>query len=62
MNPIRHIRRIAAALAGLAGALLAFAMAAPAAFATMPPGGGAAGHTRAAGLLPLLARMLAPVG
>jgi len=43
MNPIRHIRHIAAALAGLFGALLAFAMAAPAAFATMPPGGGAAG-------------------
>ena len=43
MNPIRHIRHIAAALAGLFGAMLTFAMAAPAAFATMPPGGGAAG-------------------
>ena len=34
MNPIR---RLAAALAGLAGALLAFAAAAPAAFAKPPP-------------------------
>jgi hypothetical protein len=40
MNPIRHIRRMTAALAGLAGALLAFA-AAPAAFALpVPPSGG----------------------
>jgi hypothetical protein len=44
MNPIRHIRRVAGALAGLAGALLAFAAAAPAAFASgqslppLPPG------------------------
>ena len=30
MNPIRHIRRLAAALAGLAGALLALGAAAPA--------------------------------
>jgi hypothetical protein len=37
MNPIRHIRRLAAALAGLAGALLAFAVAAPAAFADPHP-------------------------
>jgi len=37
MNPIRHIRRIAAALAGLAGALLVFAAAAPAAFAVRVP-------------------------
>jgi hypothetical protein len=36
MNPIRTIRRLAAALAGLTGALLALAAAAPAAFA-MPP-------------------------
>jgi hypothetical protein len=34
MNPIRHIRRLAAALAG---ALLAFAAAAPAALASGPP-------------------------
>jgi hypothetical protein len=42
MNPIRHIRRVAGVLAGLAGALLAFAAAAPAAFASgprpLPPG------------------------
>jgi hypothetical protein len=37
MNPIRHIRRIAAASAALAGALLAFAVAAPAAFAGPGP-------------------------
>jgi hypothetical protein len=37
MNPIRHIRRLAAALAGLAGALLAFAAAGPAALAYRPP-------------------------
>jgi hypothetical protein len=37
MNRIPHIRRLAATLAGLAGALLAFAMAAPAAFASVPP-------------------------
>jgi hypothetical protein len=45
MNPIRHVRRFAAALAGLAGALLALAAAAPAAFARPvppppPPGSG----------------------
>jgi hypothetical protein len=47
MNPIRHIRRLAAALTGLAGTLLAFA-AAPAAFAAMsvpPPGAESAGIT-----------------
>jgi hypothetical protein len=46
MNPIRRIRRIAAALAGLACAWLGLAVAAPAAFAAMsvpPPGGGSAG-------------------
>jgi hypothetical protein len=37
MSPIRHLRRVAAALAGLAGALLAFATAAPAAFASGQP-------------------------
>ncbi len=47
MNPIRHIRRSAAALAALAGALLAFATAFPAMAATMsvphygPPASGA---------------------
>jgi hypothetical protein len=46
MYPIRTIRRLAAALAGLAGALLAFAAAAPAAFASLPPGhGGPAAST-----------------
>jgi hypothetical protein len=41
MNPIRHIRRVAGALAGLAGALLALAATVPAAFASgrpLPPG------------------------
>jgi hypothetical protein len=42
MNPTRHVRRLGAALAGLAGALLAFAGAAPAAlaqpFPPRPPG------------------------
>ena len=37
MNPIRHVRRLAAALAGLASALLAFAAAAPAALARPGP-------------------------
>jgi hypothetical protein len=37
MNPICHVRRLAAALAGLAGALLALAAVAPAAFAMPPP-------------------------
>jgi hypothetical protein len=37
MNPVRHTRRLAAALAGLAGALLAFAATAPAAFARPVP-------------------------
>jgi len=37
MNPIRHIRRLAAGLAGLASALLAFAAAAPAALASGQP-------------------------
>jgi hypothetical protein len=37
MNPIRHLRRLAAALAALASALLAFAAAAPAAFASGQP-------------------------
>ena len=40
MNPIRRIRRIAGALAGLACASLALSVAAPAAFAmTVPPFG-----------------------
>jgi hypothetical protein len=38
MNRTRRIRRLAGALAGLAGALLAFAAAAPAAFASVHPG------------------------
>jgi len=37
MNPIQHVRRLAAALAGLTGALLAFAAAAPAALARPGP-------------------------
>ena len=47
MNPIRYIRRLAAALAGLAGALLALGAGAPSAFARPwpppNPGGGPAG-------------------
>jgi hypothetical protein len=48
MNPIRIIRRLAAALAGLACAWLGLAVAAPAAFAAMsvpPPSRGSAGIT-----------------
>jgi hypothetical protein len=37
MNPVRHIRRLGVALAGLAGALLAFAAAAPGALALPMP-------------------------
>jgi mono/diheme cytochrome c family protein len=44
MNPIGHIRRFAAAVAGLACALVAFAATAPAAFAVPPPGGSAGPH------------------
>jgi hypothetical protein len=36
MNPIHHLRRIATAVAGLAGALLAFAAAAPTVLASGP--------------------------
>lgn len=46
MKPIRHLRRLAAALAGLASAWLGLAVAAPAAFAAMsapPPGSGPPG-------------------
>jgi hypothetical protein len=42
MNPIQHLRRFAAVVAGLAAALVAFATPA---FASLPPGHGApAGH------------------
>jgi hypothetical protein len=37
MNPVRHIRRLAGVLAGLAAALLAFAAVAPAALASGRP-------------------------
>ena len=37
MNPVHHIRRLGVALAGLAGALLAFAAAAPAVLALPMP-------------------------
>ena len=37
MNPVRHIRRVGVALAGLASALLAFTAAAPAALALPMP-------------------------
>jgi len=36
MNPVRHIRRLAGVLAGLAAAMLAFAATAPAALASGP--------------------------
>ena len=56
MNPIRYIRRLAAALAGLAGALLALGAGAPSAFARpWPPpnlGGGPAGPVIPARLPP----------
>jgi hypothetical protein len=46
MNPIRRIRRIVGALAGLACAWLGLAVAAPAAFAMpAPPSGGSGGAT-----------------
>ena len=45
MNPIRRIRRIAAALAGLACAWIGLAVAAPAAFAMTIPGGSGGGVT-----------------
>ena len=54
MNRIRHLRRLATALAGLAGALLAFAAAAPAALAgkvPIPPG--PAGITSPTGKVPI---------
>jgi hypothetical protein len=44
MNPIRHIRRLAGVLAGLAGAWLGLAVAAPAAFAAGSPTPGPAGY------------------
>jgi hypothetical protein len=37
MNPVRRIRRLARGVAGQAGALLAFAMAAPALASSKPP-------------------------
>jgi hypothetical protein len=56
MNPIRYIRRLAAALAGLAGILLALGAGAPSAFAsplTEPwPGPGPAGSVIPARLPP----------
>jgi hypothetical protein len=45
MNPIRRIRRIAVALAGLACAWIGLAVAAPAAFAMTVPGGSGGGVT-----------------
>ena len=44
MNPIRHLRRVAGVLAGLACAWLGLAVAAPAAFAAGPPIPGPAGY------------------
>ncbi len=44
MNPIRHLRRTAGVLAGLASAWLGLAMAAPAAFAVTHPTPGPAGY------------------
>jgi hypothetical protein len=44
MNPIRHLHRLAAVLAALPGALLAFTATSPAAFAIrVPPPGGFTG-------------------
>jgi len=48
MNPIQHLRRFAAVVAGLAAALVAFG--ATPAFASLPPGhGGPADHAVPAG-------------
>src|SRR5258708_2325233 len=44
MNPIRHLRRMAGVLAGLASAWLGLAMAAPAAFAVTHPTPGPAAY------------------
>ena len=44
MNPIRHLRRMAGVLAGLASAWLGLALAAPAAFAVAHPTPGPAGY------------------
>ena len=44
MNPIRHIRRLAGVLAGMACAWLGLAVAAPAAFAGASPTPGPAGY------------------
>jgi hypothetical protein len=44
MNPIRHVRRLAGVLAGLACAWLGLAVAAPAAFAGASPTPGPAGY------------------
>lgn len=44
MNPIRHIRHLAGVLAGLAGAWLGLAVAAPAAFAAASPTPGPADY------------------
>ncbi len=49
MNPIRHIRRFAAGLAGLACAWLALAAAAPAAFARIIPQPAGMGSVPASG-------------
>jgi hypothetical protein len=51
MNPIRHIRRIAAVLAGLAAALVAVG-ATPAFAKVMPPPGGFASSAQAPAQLP----------
>lgn len=59
MNRIRHIRRIAGVLAGLACAMLGVAAAAPAAFAAprlIPDPGGAAGYNTPAPPLPVQVR------
>jgi hypothetical protein len=45
MNPLKHIRRFAAALAGLAGALVAFGATPAFAMHVPPPGSGSGGTT-----------------
>lgn len=52
MNLICYVRRIAGVLAGLAGALLAFAAASPTVFARIPLPGGLRGRSAELGPAP----------
>jgi hypothetical protein len=52
MNPLKHIRRFAAALAGLAGALVAFGATPAFAMHVPPPGSGSGVTTSPVGTTP----------